>query len=291
MRETDRYRLDKRRVRAAFDRAAGTYDEAAPLQHEVCDRLLERLEWVKLEPARVLDAGAGTGRGTRGLRRRYPHAQRLGLDLSPAMLREARRRDGWWRRTRWVCGDLEELPFADGVMDLVFSNLALQWCNDLDRTLADVRRVLAPGGLFMFTTFGPDTLRELRTAWQTADPDHVHVNAFVDMHDIGDALVRAGFADPVMDMEMIVLTYPDLARLMADLRAIGATNANLGRGRGLATRARFKALASAYEAFRQPEGVLPATYEVVYGHAWAPQTAAPGPSRPRGRVIPVRPVP
>lgn len=291
MADNDRYRLDKRRVRATFDRAAPGYDAAAPLQHEVCDRLLERLDWVKLAPRRVLDAGVGTGRGMRGLRRRYRRAELYGLDLSPAMLREARRRAGWWRRPSWVCADLEYLPFAEATVDLLFSNLALQWCNDLDRTLCGIRRVMAPGGLLMFTTFGPDTLRELRAAWCDADAGHVHVNAFMDMHDIGDALVRAGFSDPVMDMEMITVTYPDVWRLMADLRAIGATNANAGRERGLTTRARLRTVEAAYERFRLPEGVLPASYEVIYGHAWAPHAPVSGSGWRPGRVIPVRHVP
>jgi malonyl-CoA O-methyltransferase len=289
--ENDRYRLDKRRVRATFDRAAPGYDAAAPLQHEVCDRLLERLDLVRLAPRRVLDAGAGTGRGMRGLRRRYRRAELYGLDLSPAMLREARRRAGWWRRPSWVCADLEYLPFADATVDLLFSNLALQWCNDLGRTLRGFRRVMAPGGLLMFTTFGPDTLRELRTAWREADADHVHVNAFLDMHDIGDALLRAGFSGPVMDMEMITVTYPHPGRLMADLRAIGATNANAGRERGLTTRARLRAVEAAYERFRLPDGVLPATYEVIYGHAWAPPVAAAGPAGRPERHIPILPRP
>lgn len=291
MTERDCHRLDKRRVRTAFDRAAPGYDAAAPLQHEVCDRLLERLDWVRLEPRRVLDVGAGTGRGVRGLRQRYRSAQLVGLDLSRAMLEQARRHGGWWRRPSWVCADLESLPVADAIVDLVFSNLALQWCNDLDRALLGLRRVMAPGGLLMFTTFGPDTLRELREAWRFVDPDHVHVNTFIDMHDIGDALVRAGFADPVMDMEMMTVTYPDPAGLMADLRAIGATNASLGRERGLTTRARLRAMEAAYEGFRLPDGTLPATYEVLYGHAWAPQVPAAGPAGLPGRHIPVVPRP
>ena len=291
MTDGDRYRLDKRRVRATFDRAAAGYDAAAPLQHEICDRLLERLDWVKLAPRRILDAGAGTGRGARGLRRRYPRARLLGLDLSLAMLRHARRQAGWWRRPDWVCADLEGLPLADASLDLLFSSLALQWCNDLDRTLQGFRRVLAPGGLLMFTTFGPDTLKELRAAWQAADADHVHVNAFMDMHDIGDALVRAGFADPVMDMEMVTVTYPDLGRLLADLRAIGATNANAGRERGLTTRARLRAVESAYDTFRLSDHRLPATYEVVYGHAWAPRIPASGPAGRPERHIPILPRP
>ncbi|MBK1691877.1 malonyl-ACP O-methyltransferase BioC [Ectothiorhodospira mobilis] len=287
MPDTPRQPLDKRRVRRTFDRAAASYDQAAVLQREVCSRLLERLSWIRLSPARVLDAGAGTGQGVRDLRRRYRGARVVALDLSPAMLRTAARAAGWWRRPALVCGDVETLPFADARFDLVFSSLAVQWCNDLERALAEFRRVLAPGGLLMFTTLGPDTLVELRRAWSAVD-GRPHVSDFVDMHDIGDALVRAGFADPVMDMERMTLTYGDVRGLMGDLKAIGATNAAQGRGRGLTGPARLRAVEMAYEAFRDGEGRLPATYEVIYGHAWAPQ--APAPRRPQ-RVIPIQPAP
>lgn len=285
----DPYRLDKRRVRATFERAADAYDRTAVLQHEVCDRLLERLDLVRLSPARILDIGTGTGRAVRGLRSRYKRSLVCGLDLSEAMLRQARRSSGWWRRPVWVAGDAERPPFADGIFDLVVSSLALQWCDDLDRAFAGVRRVLAPGGLFQFSTFGPDTLRELREAWRRVDPVGIHVNRFLDMHDIGDALVRAGFADPVMDMEMMTVTYAELGRLMHDLRAIGASNANAGRPRGLTPRSRLRALESAYEVFRRDDGSLPASYEVIYGHAWAPAVPVAGPAGRPERFIPIQP--
>ncbi|MFP4683831.1 MAG: methyltransferase domain-containing protein, partial [Ectothiorhodospira sp.] len=214
----------------------------------------------------------------------YRGARVVALDLSPAMLRTAARATGWWRRPDLVCGDVEALPFADAGFDLVFSSLAVQWCNDLEQALAEFRRVLAPGGLLMFTTLGPDTLVELRRAWAAVD-GCPHVSDFVDMHDIGDALVRGGFADPVMDMERMTLTYGDVRGLMGDLKAIGATNAARGRGRGLTGPGRLRAVEAAYEGFRDGRGRLPATYEVIYGHAWAPQ--APPPRRPE-RVIPIR---
>ncbi len=283
------YRLDKRRVRATFERAASGYDRTAVLQHEVCDRLLERLDLVRLSPTWVLDIGTGTGRAARGLRSHYKRSLVCGLDLSEAMLHQARRAAGWWRRPVWVAGDAERLPFADGVFDLVVSSLALQWCDDLDRTFAGVRRVLAPGGLFQFSTFGPDTLRELREAWRRVDPEGTHVNRFLDMHDIGDALVRAGFADPVMDMEMMTVTYAELGQLMHDLRAIGASNANAGRPRGLTPRSRLQALEAAYEVFRRDDGSLPASYEVIYGHAWAPNVPVAGPAGRPERFIPIKP--
>jgi malonyl-CoA O-methyltransferase len=277
-----RYHIDKSRLRRAFDAAARAYDEAAVLQHEVRARLLERLDYIKLEPSRVLDAGTGTGRASDALLKRYRSAQVVALDLAYGMVQIARRKGRWLRRPLGVNADIEALPFADGSFDLVFSNLTLQWLDEPDRVFAELRRVLAPHGLLMFTTFGPDTLRELRTAWQAADAG-AHVNEFLDMHDVGDALVRAGFADPVMDMEMITVTYERARQLMRDLKAIGAANAMRERQRGLTGRARLQAVEAAYEAFRTPEGLLPATYEVVYGHAWAPD--APPPTRPKGRPL------
>jgi len=161
---------------------------------------------------------------------------------------------------------------ADGVVDLIISNAMFQWCNDLERTFGECRRVLRPGGLLLFTTFGPDTLKELRAAWGQVDR-HSHISPFLDMHDIGDALVRARFADPVMDADRLTLTYDNVQGLMRDLKALGARNATAARPRGLTGRARLAALAAAYECFRR-EGRLPASYEVLYGHAWAPEASA-----------------
>jgi malonyl-CoA O-methyltransferase len=263
--EVSAYALDTRRVRRSFDRAASTYDDAAVLHREVRDNLLQRLDLMALAPRVVVDAGAGTGHATHALIRRYPKSLVIGLDASHPMLRAAGRRQSWLRRFARVCADAERLPLADGSVDLILSNLMLQWC-DLDAVFAECRRVLAPRGLLSFTTLGPDTLHELRSAWSTVD-SHTHVNQFLDMHDIGDALVRAGFASPVLDVERYTLGYLDLRRVAADLKATGARNATLGRSRGLTGRGRFNALTTAYESFRQ-NGRLPATFEVVFGHAW-----------------------
>ncbi len=260
--------IDKRAARQAFDRAAATYDGVAVLQREMASRLLERLDYVRLTPRTILDLGAGTGLAVDALQRRYRQGRVLALDFAFEMLRLARRRGSLLRRPTCLCADAEALPLATGSVDFIFSNATLQWCNDLDRTFAELRRALAPGGLLMFTTFGPDTLRELRGAWAQAD-GHGHVSPFLDMHDVGDALVRAGFEGPVLDAEYLTLTYADLGGLMDDLRGLGATNATRERPRGLTGKARWHAMRSAYEIHRA-EGRLPATYEVVYGHAWAP---------------------
>ena len=255
-------------VRRAFDRAAATYDAAAELQRRVRDELLSRLDYVKLEPAAVLDLGAGTGHAALALKRRYPASTVLAVDLAESMLREARRRQTLFRRFQRVCADAAALPLRSASVELVFSSLMLQWCDVPDGVFAECRRVLRPGGLLSFTTFGPDTLVELRRAWAAAD-DGVHVSRFLDMHDVGDALVRAGFAEPVMDVDRVTLTYAEVRDLMRDLKAIGAHNAASGRRRGLTGRSTFARVVDAYERERR-DGRLPATYEVVYGHAWAP---------------------
>jgi malonyl-CoA O-methyltransferase len=261
--------IDKRGARRAFERAAAVYDEAAVLQREIADRMLERLDYVRLAPRTVLDLGAGTGYAIEPLQRRYRKARVLALDFALNMVREARRRGSWLNRPRCVCADAESLPLADGSVDLVFSNATLQWCTDLERTFGEFLRVLRPGGLLMFSTFGPDTLGELREAWASAD-GFSHVNLFLDMHDVGDALVRARFADPVMDAERITVTFAGVRDLMRDLKLLGAHNVTAERPRGLTGRRRLAAVERAYERHRR-EGRLPATYEVVYGHAWVPE--------------------
>ena len=260
--------IERGEVRRAFDRAAATYDAAAELQRRVRDELLSRLDYVKLEPAAVLDLGAGTGHAALALKRRYPASTVLAVDLAESMLREARRRQTLFRRFQRVCADAAALPLRSASVELVFSSLMLQWCDVPDGVFAECRRVLRPGGLLSFATFGPDTLVELRRAWAAAD-DGVHVSRFLDMHDVGDALVRAGFAEPVMDVDRVTLTYAEVRDLMRDLKAIGAHNAASGRRRGLTGRSTFARVVDAYERERR-DGRLPATYEVVYGHAWAP---------------------
>ncbi len=267
--------IDKEQARRAFERAAPRYDEVAVLQREIGQRMIERLDYVRLEPRVVLDAGCGTAIATAGLGRRYPDADIVALDFAHGMLRHARGLCGFARAPHWVCGDIEALPLAAGSVDLVYSNAALQWSTDLAGTFADFARVLRPGGLLMFSTFGPDTLTELRAAWAQVD-GHSHVSTFPDMHDVGDLLVHARFADPVMDCERLTVTYEAIDDLMRDLKLLGAHNVTAGRARGLTGRRRLAAMRAAYERFRR-DGRLPATYEVVYGHAWAPLQRQEGP--------------
>ena len=266
--------LDKRLLRRAFEKAAAGYDAAAVLQHEVCGRMVSRLDYVKHRPAAILDAGSGSGNVVTALRARYPQAMLCALDIALPMVMLARVRARWWQR--WlgrgvlpVCGDSEQLPLHTAAVDMVWSNLALQWINDPKRAFGEFRRVLKPGGLLMFSTFGPDTLKELRTAYQGIDR-YTHVHRFIDMHDLGDALVHAGFADPVMDMEYLTLTYADVRALMRDLKAIGAHNISMGRRPGMTARAALASVERNYETWRR-DGRLPATFEVVYGQAWVPE--------------------
>ena len=272
----DALTVDKRLVRRSFEETAARYDAAAVLQNEVCRRMLARLDYIKLEPALILDAGCGTGNAVAGLLSRWPRARVVALDLALAMAQRAQRRRPWWRRLldrhgprlAAVCGDIEQLPLAAGCAGMVWSNLAVQWVNEPQRAFAEMHRALAPGGLLLFSSFGPDTLKELRASFQGVDR-YTHVHHFVDMHNIGDGLVACGFADPVMDMEVVTLTYDDVKGLMRDLKAIGAHNVTRGRPAGLAGKERLARVARNYEAFRR-DGKLPATFEVVYGHAWKP---------------------
>jgi malonyl-CoA O-methyltransferase len=265
--EPGAYSLERHWVRRSFDRAAATYDAAAVLHAEVRNSLLQRLTLTALQPRAVVDAGAGTGLGSRALKRRYPRALVIALDSSQGMLHAAARQQLWLRPFARVCADAERLPLKNGSIDLIVSNLMLQWC-DPDAVFAEFRRVLAPQGLLTFSTFGPDTLRELRLAWAEVD-SHSHVHRFIDMHDLGDALVRSGFASPVLDVERLTLKYLTVRAVAADLKATGARNAARDRAKGLTTPRKFAAMQTAYEKFRQ-DGRLPATYEVVFAHAWVP---------------------
>jgi malonyl-CoA O-methyltransferase len=267
--ETGTQRLDKRQARRQFERAAQAYDEIAVLQHEIGRRMCERLGFMRVLPQRILDLGCGTGKTSEALLRLFPKAQLLALDFALPMLERARRRGRWLRRPRCLCADIDALPLPDASIDLVFANAALQWSADPQAAFGDIARVLRPGGLLIFSSFGPDTLQELRAAWADAD-QAAHVHGFVDMHDYGDMLVRAGLADPVMDVERMTLTYPDPLQLMREIKAIGATNALPGRSRGLLGRRRLADACAAYEQYRSADGTLPASYEVIHGHAWAP---------------------
>ena len=265
----DPYQKDKAGIRRNFDRAAAGYDRVAVLQQTIGERLLDRLDVIKLEPGRILDLGAGTGRLSARLAQRYHPAQVIQLDLAFNMLKRPGRKPGAAAGPMLLCADAENLPVADGCVGFAFSNLMFQWLPRPERALEEIYRSLRAGGLLLFSTFGPDSLAELRDSWAGVD-EHVHVNAFTDMHDLGDALVQAGFVDPVMETERFTLVYDSGLALMKELKSLGAGNVNAGRRKSLTGKRALQALLAEYETHRQEDG-LPATFEAIYGHAWAPE--------------------
>jgi malonyl-CoA O-methyltransferase len=266
------FALDRRALARAFDRAAAGYDAAARLQQQVRAELLDRLQYFALDPQCVLDLGAGTCQASIALHRRYPRASVIALDIAPGMLR-ASPRPGWPRRRfERVCGDAYALPIASRSVDLVYSNLMLQWCDRPELAFLELARVMKHGALLVFSSFGPDTLKELRQAWESVD-DGFHVSRFADMPQLGEALMHAGLAEPVMDVEPQRLLYPDVYALMRELKRIGARNAASQRARGLTGRDRLRRMIEAYEQRRTAAG-LPATFEVIFGAAFGPALRA-----------------
>jgi malonyl-CoA O-methyltransferase len=284
----DSFALDRRALARSFDRAAGGYDAAAQLQQRVRAELLERLRFFALAPQVILDLGAGTCQAALALHRSYPRARVIALDIAPGMLK-ASPRPGWPRRRfERLCADAYALPLAAGSVDLVYSNLMLQWCDRPDMVFRELARILKPGGVFVFASFGPDTLHELRLAWESVDHG-VHVSQFPDMPQLGAALMHAGLLEPVMDVERHRLQYPDVHALMRELQRIGAHNAASDRSRGLTGRARLQRMIAAYETRRTVAGV-PATFEVIFGAAFgaAAQTSgAADSSLPGEYVVPL----
>ncbi|HEV2622493.1 MAG TPA: malonyl-ACP O-methyltransferase BioC [Frateuria sp.] len=275
------FHLDRSRVRRNFARAAASYEQHDALQREVQADLLGRLDFYLQAPERVLDVGAGTGRGTALLKRRYPKAQVIAVDMAQPMLHAARRHQGLLRPFQRVCGDATALPLPDRSVDVLHSNLCFQWIDDLPALFGECVRVLRPGGLLAFSSFGPDTLKELRAAWASVD-EHSHVSRFLDMHDVGDAMINAGLRDPVLDVARYTLTYSEPRALLKELKGLGATHADRARERHLTGKSHYRAMLAAYEAMRV-DGRIPATWEVVTAHAWGPP---PGQARrtPEGEI-------
>ena len=260
-------RLDKQAVKNFFNRAAKSYDNSAIMQQEVQNRLIERLQYMRHQPETVIDVGCGTGKAIRNLQKAYPRARVHAVDLAAQMLSRASSRYRLLSKKRLVVADMEQLPFAAQSFDLVFSSLALPWCNDLKTTLREFARVSRPGALLLFSSFGPATLRELAVSWQAFDA-RPHVHRFIDMHDVGDAMMATGFTQPVVDAETIRVEYRAFRGLLDDLQNGGSSNADVGRRRGLTTPRQLRALEQSYREHGFEQDRFVASYEVVYGHAW-----------------------
>ncbi|WP_298622849.1 malonyl-ACP O-methyltransferase BioC [uncultured Legionella sp.] len=257
----------KNEISKAFSQHAHEYELAAKVQKEIGTRLFERLDYLKIEPKRILDLGCGPGSFSRELSIRYPKAQIVGLDLAPDMLLQARKKQSWRRKWSLVAADMTNLPFATGMFDLVFANQVIHWSDSLAPLFRELNRVMNVNGCLMFTTLGPDTFKELKTAWSGVN-HYAHVNEFSDMHDVGDSLMAEHFLDPVMDMELLSVQYQTLPKLVSALRAQGVRNINSKRNQGLTGRQAWQQFEKNYAGLTAENGKYPLTYEVVYGHAW-----------------------
>lgn len=262
-------------VQRRFDHAAGSFDRVDFVHRETCDGLMDRLTPMVIDAKRVLDLGGATGSASRPLRKRFRRSRVIVLDASHEMLRSAERKQSWLSRVSTLQCNAIEIPLQDGCIDLAFSNLLLPWINDLQAVFAEVARVLRKGGLFVFSTLGPDSLSELREAWASVD-EQEHVNTFADMHDVGDGLVRAGLRDPVLDTDFLKVSYRDTASLFRDLTLLGARNCLAGRARTLTGKQRFQDMENRLRS-RFKDGLLRLRLELVYGHAWGG-----GPLQPAG---------
>ena len=246
------------KIRNTFNSASSNYNDNAFLQNEIANRLAEKLKVISIKPQTIIDLGSGTGFLSEKTAKIFPNSILVCVDFAQQSLLEN-------SQNLKVCANAYELPFASNSVDFIVSNLMMQWCPDLTTLFNECFRILKPQGLFLFTTFGPDTLKELKRSWSVVDSS-AHVNNFIDMHDIGDQMLQSGFQSPIMEMENITLTYEKVVDLMHDLKAIGAQNV-ANRSKALTGKTKFKKMIEMYENYRE-DGKLPATYEVIYGHAW-----------------------
>jgi malonyl-CoA O-methyltransferase len=255
--------MNRSDIRRSFDRSAAHYDEAAVLQRHVADGLMDRLGDLDITPGAILELGCGTGYMTELLVQQFPDADIVACDLSPKMTKNVS------QRTLAVCCDVHSLPFKANYFDLVVSSMTLQWCL-YERVFSQIYSLARKQAYWLFSTVGPDTLHELRAAWAAVD-DHPHVHGFTDMHHLGDSLLHLGFKEPVLDIERVTMQYESVATLISDLRALGVVNQNSNRRRGLTGPGRYKMFVQEYESFRTEEDFLPASWEIIYGHARVPE--------------------
>ncbi len=259
--------FDKSHVIRQFNQVSNQYDQFAVVQRMVGQRLLDRLAYIRIEPRTILDLGCGTGNFLASLRAIYPNAHVIGLDIALRMLRVASRKRLSTRLYQLLCGDAAYLPFRTRSFDLIYANLMVHWSDDLMQTFCELRRILAPEGLFLFSTVGPDTLYELRTSWASVD-QQAHVHEFMDMHDVGDRLVSVKLRYPVMDVDYCSVLYPDVYALMRELQGLGVSNCSVQRSPYLVGKEKFQAFLRAYERYRTDNAKIPATWEIIYGHCW-----------------------
>ena len=263
--------IDNRAVAKTLEAVSEICGEGAEILHVVADRLLERLNFIHLNPLRIVDFGSKTGYTTKALLKRYKKSDVISLDFSISLLN--RSKDNFQRYLpKMLVAEYTLLPFMDQSINLIFSNLTFQWSLDLQKTLQECRRILRPGGLLLFSTVGLDTLKELRMSFSDKKR---HVHPFYDMHDIGDILTHLNFIDPVMDMEHLTVHYSSVHQLMTDLKSIGAHNAAQDRSRGLMGKSQWLQMLKAYEKWRDENYAIPATIEVIYGHAFGPKVTFP----------------
>lgn len=262
------FNVEKSSVRRQFNSAASTYDNFDFLQREVSNRLFDRLGDIIVSPRLILDLGSGTGRAGELLEKVFKKAKIINLDIAEDMLTWTREKKKYqiFKRQDFLCGDIEAIPLKSNIVDLAYSNLAVQWCPNLRSAFKAVSDVLKPGSLFIFSTLGPDTLKELREVF-SSHSNLPHVNSFLDMHDVGDILSSNGFSHPVIESEEITVNYDNPAGLLRDLKGIGASNADSGRRKSLTGPARMRKIFKEYEKYRY-NGKIPATYEVILAHAW-----------------------
>jgi malonyl-CoA O-methyltransferase len=263
--------INKEYKRKSFNRAALTYDSYSTLQDIISCNLIDRLKTIKLDPLHILDLGCGTGTNGLNLRRKYKKSRIINYDFSENMLKMARIKQkkiilGGLNPYSYICADIEAIPLEENSLDLVWSSSTLQWCNDLDLVFNQVKKILKPRGLFIFSTFGPNTLNELREITENLFNEK-KTSTFIDMNNIGNLLMHSGFINPTLDVENLTVKYKEVEKLFKDIKSIGATNGNVSKNRGLSGRSFTKKIIDNYEAYRE-NNLLPASYEVIYGHAW-----------------------
>lgn len=254
-------------ISKAFHKQAAMYEQAAIVQQEIGNRLFDRLQYLRINPLRILDLGCGSGQFSKKLSVLFPKAKVVGLDIAHGMLLQAKQKHSWRRKWPLVRGDMHALPFANGQFDLVFANQVIHWGHSLLQVFRELNRVLATNGCLMFTTLGPDTFKELKTAWSGVG-EHAHVNEFMDMHDLGDQILSERFLDPVMDMEYLSLHYGSFNQLIHSLKMQGVININPQRNHGLTGKSAWRQFQQNFDLLKTEQGKYPLTYEIVYGHAW-----------------------